>query len=119
MIFSGFEIGSAVMFPASAIEPILAAEPDNPVAAAYAAYIPMPYDRQCWDQTAVLHGVRPDAGYFDLSEPGRVTVDAGGYTRFSPDPAGTHRLLVLPEAGIDRARDAIIRLSTAFPAVAP
>ena len=34
---------------------------------AYRNYMKMPYDRQTWDLTAVLYGMRPDGGYFSLS----------------------------------------------------
>lgn len=116
MVFSGFEVGEQVMFPGSSIERVLARDPANPVAAAYAAYIPMPYDRQSWDQTAVLHGVSPEAGYFDLSPAGRVRIDETGYSRFEPQPGGLHRYLILDPARLPRVRDAIIRLGLAFTA---
>ena len=116
MIFSGFEIGVSILSPASAIEAILAVEPDNPVAAAYAAYLPMPYDRPMWDQTAVLQAVRPDAGYFDLSAPGNIGIDPKGYTDFTPCAGGPHHHLILCPEQIGRVRDSIIQLSTRFSA---
>lgn len=117
IFFSGFEIGAAVLFPAVEMEKILAVEPHHPVAAGYAAYLPMPYDRQSWDQTAVLQAIRPDAGYFELSKPGYVRIDAEGYTEFAFDQDGPHRYLSLPTEGIPRVREAIIALSIQFPPV--
>ncbi len=114
IVFSAFEIGSAILFPGAEIEGILVTEPDNPVAAGYAAYLPMPYDRQTWDQTAVLYAVRPEAGYFDLSSPGTVRVDEQGFTEFTPQPGGLHRHLILNEDQSGRVRDTIADLSTRF-----
>ena len=69
IVVSGFEIGEAMPFPASRIEHDFAYVQDHPVADAYRAYMKMPYDRPTWDLTAVLYAVRPDEGYFSLSEP--------------------------------------------------
>ena len=44
----------------------------------YKAYMKFPYDRETWDLTAVLAALRPDAGYFTPSAPGRVAVDDKG-----------------------------------------
>jgi inosine-uridine nucleoside N-ribohydrolase len=102
IVASGFEIGNALLFPAKAIEHDFAWTTDHPVADAYRNYKPMPYDRPTWDLTAALYAVRPDAGYFTLSPPGRITSDAQGRTQFHPDPTGLHHYLVLPDS--QRAR---------------
>jgi hypothetical protein len=64
------------------------------VADAYRAYQRMPYDRPTWDLTAVLYAVRPDWGYFSLSEPGAIRVDSQGATRFEPAAGGRQRYLI-------------------------
>jgi len=112
IVFSGFEIGNALLFPASAIEHDFAWTPAHPVADAYRNYMHFPYDRPSWDLTAVLYAVRPSAGYFDLSPPGRVTIDDEGRTRFAPNPAGRHRYLILREPQRARALEALILLAT-------
>jgi len=112
IIFSGFEIGAALLFPAKAVEHDFAWAANHPVSDAYRAYKKMPYDRPTWDLTAVLYGVRPDSGYFNLSPPGRVTVDDTGRTHFAEAAGGRHRYLMLTEAQRARVLEALILLST-------
>jgi inosine-uridine nucleoside N-ribohydrolase len=112
MVVSGFEIGQALLFPAAAIERDFAWASDHPVAEAYRNYQKMPYDRPTWDLTAVLYGVRPDAGYFGLSPRGRITSDEKGVTQFQADAAGRHRYLVLSEAQRARVLESLILLSS-------
>ncbi|TSA34250.1 MAG: nucleoside hydrolase [Verrucomicrobiaceae bacterium] len=95
--FSGFEVGASILFPGDFIEKALEENPCDPVASAYASFLPMPYDRPSWDQSVVLHAVRPDHAYFDVSEPGRVNVAPDGRTSFIPDGHGRHRYLILRE----------------------
>jgi inosine-uridine nucleoside N-ribohydrolase len=80
--FSGFEVGLAILYPASSIEHDFPA--GNPVAEAYRVYAKMPYDRPTWDLTAALEAVRPDRGYFTASQTGAVSVESNGATRFTP-----------------------------------
>jgi len=111
--FSGFEVGASILFPGSFIEEALMKNPRNPVASAYAAYLPMPYDRPGWDQTAVLQAVRPGCGYFDLSAPGQASVDLSGRTTFVPNPNGRHRHLILQEKDIPLIRQDMLALCSA------
>lgn len=113
--FSGFEIGIELLFPSTRIEEILAVEPSNPVASAYAAYVALPHDRPCWDQTAVLQAVRPSEHYFDLSQPGHVHIDDQGHSIFQPKTNGPHRHLIFNARSHRDALEEIIRLSTEFP----
>jgi inosine-uridine nucleoside N-ribohydrolase len=115
IVASGFEIGEALLFPAAAIEHDFAYVPDHPVAEAYRNYKRMPYDRPTWDLTAALYAVRPDANYFLLSSPGRITSDDAGRTQFQPDPAGTHRYLILDAAQRARTLEALVLLASQPP----
>lgn len=118
--FSGFEVGASILFPGAFIQKTLAENPCDPVASAYASFLPMPYDRPSWDQSVVLHAVRPDHAYFDVSGPGRVTVDAEGSTSFHPDCQGQHRFLILREERIPRIiRDMLVLCSGKLPAGSP
>jgi inosine-uridine nucleoside N-ribohydrolase len=112
IVFSGFEIGQALLFPAQAVEHGFSWAANHPVADAYRAYMKMPYDRPTWDLTAALYAVRPDAGYFNLSPPGRVTVDDAGRTHFAETPGGKHRYLILTETQKARTLEALILLAT-------
>ncbi len=107
IIWSGFEIGIAAPFPAISIERDFGYVKHHPVAEAYRLYEPPPHQRPTWDLTSVLYAVHPDRGYFDLSPPGRVTVEADGFTRFEPNAGGRDRYLILPPRNIERLREAL------------
>jgi hypothetical protein len=116
VVWSGFEIGAAIPYPAVSIERDYGYVPHHPLAEAYVAYAPPPHCRPTWDLTSVLHAVRPDRGFFSLSEPGRVVVDDDGGTRFEPAADGPHRhLVVSPEQAI-RAAEAFAALCSQPPA---
>jgi len=84
IVFSGYEIGRDLLYPAASIEHDFAYTRPHPIADSYRAYHAMPYDRPTWDLTAALEAVRPEHSYFGLSEPGAVRVDSNGTTRFAP-----------------------------------
>jgi inosine-uridine nucleoside N-ribohydrolase len=84
IVFSGFEIGRDLLYPAAGIEHDFAYASPHPIAESYRAYAKMPYDRPTWDLTAALEAVRPEHGYFGRSEPGAVLVESNGATRFAP-----------------------------------
>jgi inosine-uridine nucleoside N-ribohydrolase len=115
IVASGFEIGEALLFPGASIEHDFGYVSDHPVAEAYRNYKRMPYDRPTWDLTAVLYAVRPERGYFSLSPPGKISVDAAGLTQFAADPAGRHRYLILTEAQRARTLEALILLASEPP----
>ena len=71
-----------------------------------------PYDRETWDLTSVLFAVRPDGGYFDLSAPGNVLVDAKGFTKHVPAAGGRHRYLMVNELQRARILEAMIWLAS-------
>lgn len=112
VVTSGFEIGQALLFPARAVERDFQWAAQHPVADAYRNYMKMPYDRPTWDLTAVLYALRPDGGYFDVSPPGRITVDDQGQTHFAESPDGDRRYLILREAQKARTLEALILLAT-------
>jgi inosine-uridine nucleoside N-ribohydrolase len=112
VVFSGFEIGHALLFPARSIEHDFSWVSDHPVVDAYCNYMHMPYDRPSWDLTAALYAVRPDAGYFALSPAGTVRVDDKGNTLFTASSDGKHRYLMLNEAAKSRTLEALILLAS-------
>lgn len=101
-VWSGFEVGRTIKFPARSIEHDFGWAPKHPVVDGYKHYMKFPYDRETWDLTSVLYAVRPEAGYFTLSEPGRVAVDEKGFTAFTADAKGRHRYLKVDD--VQRAR---------------
>ena len=84
IVFSGYEIGRDLLYPAASIEHDFSYARPHPIAESYRAYHQMPYDRPTWDLTAALEAVRPEHGYFGRSEPGAVVVESNGATRFVP-----------------------------------
>ncbi|HJT76109.1 MAG TPA: nucleoside hydrolase [Gemmataceae bacterium] len=118
IVWSGFEIGLAVPYPATSIEHDFGYVRHHPIADAYRLYEKMPYDRPSWDLTAVLYGLLPDRGYFDLSPPGRVTVDEDGATRFEKQEGGPHRYLILRPEQRGRVKEALVQLASQPPCAA-
>jgi purine nucleosidase len=114
IVFSGFEVGKGILYPATSIQHDFAYVPHHPVADAYRAYMPMPYDRQTWDLTAVLYAVRPK-GTFGLSAKGRVTVDDKGVTTFAEDPNGLHQYLTATPEQSRQALAQMIELASRAP----
>ncbi|MEM9701303.1 MAG: nucleoside hydrolase [Planctomycetota bacterium] len=103
IVWSGFEIGWALRYPAASILNDYRYVDAHPLPESYQIFIPTPHERPTWDLTAVLLAVRPDRGYLRLSEPGAVRVGEDGRTRFTPQPDGSHRI-VLPVTDEERAR---------------
>jgi len=112
IVWSGFEIGISVPYPAVSIERDFSYVPHHPAAEAYCLYEPPPHERPTWDLTSALYAVRPDRGYFGLSEPGKVTVEENGFTRFTPAPGGRDRFLTLNEVQIARVKEALVELAS-------
>ena len=115
IVWSGFEIGIALPYPASSIERDYGYVAHHPVAEAYIRHEPPPHNRPTWDLTSVLHAVHDDRGYFNLSSPGTVTVEPDGFTRFDASPDGKHRYLVLTPDQKPRVLEALVQLSSQPP----
>jgi hypothetical protein len=115
MVFSGFEIGIALPYPATSIERDFGYVPHHPLAMAYIRYIPPPHNRPTWDLTSVLYAVQADRGYFDISPPGRVTVDGDGSTHFQESEHGSHRYLILRPQQKPRVLEALVQLASQPP----
>jgi inosine-uridine nucleoside N-ribohydrolase len=115
MVFSGFEIGRDMKYPAASILADYSYVKYHPVAVGYGLYMKMPYDRETWDLTAVLHAVRPSDGYFSESQPGRVQIDERGVSRFEFEENGPHRILYTQGAQRERALEAMVWLASEPP----
>ena len=115
IVYSGFEIGIAIPYPAASIEEDYGYVEHHPLAEAYQLYMPTPHERPTWDLTSVLWAVRPNRGYFDVSAPGRATVSDEGRTTFEEAPDGNHRYLIVDDAQIVRVREALAQLSSQPP----
>jgi len=119
MIYSGFEIGLAIPYPAESIQRDYRYVEHHPLAEAYCLFMPPPHNRPTWDLTSVLQAVRPDRGYFSLSGPGRVVVNAEGATEFVKEAGGPHRYLIANREQQIRVREALVELSSQPPTTCP
>ena len=103
IVAAGYEIGVELKFPGASITKDFAWSTAHPVADAYRAYKPMPYDAPSWAMAAMLYAVRPKENYFKLSDPGTIIVSDYGRTSFavsegqaqipSLDPAQKERII--------------------------
>jgi hypothetical protein len=112
-IWSGYEIGLALPYPAASIERDYRSVPHHPLAEAYVLFQPPPHDRPTWDLTSVMAVVRPDRGYFGLSPPGRVTIDADGLATFVAAAHGRDRHLTVTREQAVRGIEAFVNLCSA------
>lgn len=98
IIFSGFEIGSAILTGKKLAE---SGKTDSPIAETFRMCLVQdnPEGRESWDETAVLTAVRGASKYFDLVY-GRMTVYDDGSNSWTDDPEGNHAYLVfkMPKA---------------------
>jgi inosine-uridine nucleoside N-ribohydrolase len=115
IVFSGFEIGLLATFPYRSIENGFAWATTHPIVDAYKLYVGKPEDHPNWDSTAVLYAIRPDQGYFELSQMGNVSLGEKQTTVFTPDPAGKCRYLILRAEQVERVKTTIADLVTEPP----
>ena len=115
VVLCGHEVGEALPYPASSVEHDFAWTPDHPVADAYRAYLPMPYDAPSWDMAAALYAVHPEANFFQLSDPGTIQVGDDGRTSFAPGAAGRHRRLIVDPAKKEQIVKAYVEIASAKP----
>jgi purine nucleosidase len=115
MVYSGFEIGIALPYPAVSIERDYGYVTHHPLAEAYIRRNPPPHNRPTWDLTSVLYAVLGDRGYFDVSRRGRVTVEPDGFTRFDESSQGNHSYLILRPEQKPRVLEALVQLSSQPP----
>lgn len=115
VVWSGFEVGRTIKYPASSIVRDFGPPGAHPVADAYRVYLKMPYDRETWDLTAAFYAVRPDDGYFTASPEGTVSVDDRGMTKFTPQAGGRQRILSVDATQRARILEAFLWLCTQPP----
>jgi len=115
VVFSGWEIGHAIQYPAESVLEDFGCVKHHPIAEAYDLYRGRKNPQPTYDLTSVLYAVRPDRGYFDLSPPGRVTVEDDGFVRFQPEANGPHRYLIATPEQVVRVQEALVMLTSQPP----
>jgi hypothetical protein len=117
IVASGLEVGLSILYPAKSIENHFNYVENHPVTEAYRNYNKMPYDRPTWDLTSVLYAVRPEDGYFNLSEKGKIVVKEDRKTYLEKDPQGQHQYMIVNEEQRKRILEALMYLSSQPPAL--
>ena len=115
IVFSGFEVGMAIPYPVTSVRRDFEYVRYHPVKEAYHLYAGLDKDQPTWDLNSVLYVVRPDSGYYTLSEPGTVTMTENGITNFKQDPHGKHYYQVVNEKQSIAIQEALIMLSSEPP----
>lgn len=115
IVYSGFEIGIAVPYPAESILKDYQYVEHHPLSESYILYEPPPHNRPTWDLTSVLYAVYPDRGYFGVSPSGIVDFTDDGKTKFEAASAGKHHYLTLTDAQKIRVIEALVQLSSQPP----
>lgn len=119
IVWSGYEIGESLPFSHTSIARDLNYRPHHIVKEAYLHHSGPEHDHPCWDESSVLYAVFPERGFFDLSPPGRVSVDDDGFTRFTPAKNGQggqrDRFLKVTPVQQARALEAITQLTVQPP----
>jgi purine nucleosidase len=115
MVYSGFEIGIALPYPAESIQEDYGYVLHHPLAEAYIRRHPPPHNRPTWDLTSVLYAISPDRRYFDVSPYGTVTIEHSGRTKFHESASGRHRYLILRPEQQARVLEALVQLSSQPP----
>jgi purine nucleosidase len=101
IVICGSDVGEALSFPGASVDTAFGWAPLHPVADAYRAFKPMPYDAPLHDLAALHYAVQPDSGFFTLVEKG-----------------SSNRLSVVAEKTHD-ARAALTEVASARPVAPP
>jgi purine nucleosidase len=112
MVVSGYEVGSAVLYPAESIEKDFGEVDENPLTVAYTHYAGMPFCRPTWDLSSTYDAVMSDRSIYGISEPGCIKVDDQGITSFTPDRNGHHYYLTVSPERVNAAQNALVEAVT-------
>lgn len=115
LVSVGKEIGDALPFPGASIDKDFGWAPNHPVADAYRAFKPMPYDTPARAAAAALYAVRPQSEFFKTSDAGTIRVLDDGRTQVMPSADGKHRSLMLDPADKDQVIQTLVQLASAKP----
>ena len=109
VIVNSFETGCDIFMTSQSIEEDCNYVPNHPVKIAYNFYC-RGQERPTWDLNTVLQIARPNRNYFTFSEPGTVTVQDNGTTRFEAGPEGNVRLMTATPEQKKRIQEAYLWL---------
>ena len=119
IVACGAEKDGLISYPATSIEKDFAWSPAHPVVDAYEAGGTMPFDAPVWAMNSSLYAVRPQEGYFKVSDPGTIAVLDDGHTRFTPSANGKHRYLIFDPSQKERIVKTYTEIASAKPVERP
>ena len=105
-----------ISFPGQCIDKNFSYVPVHPIAEAYRAYKPMPYDAPALALAAMLYAVRSADGYFSTKS-GTVSLGSDGRTSFSESAGGKHTYLAAVPAKHDEIIEKFVAMVSAEPVV--
>lgn len=111
LVFAPFELGIQVCYPATSIENDFTWAEHHPMVEAYKSYLPMPYDRPCWDPAALVYAVEGDK-WFGVSASGTISISDGGTTTFEEGEDGQHTYLTVSPEQATALTDHIVEIVT-------
>ncbi len=109
IVFAPFELGVKVCYPATSIEHDFNWTDRHPLIESYKSYLPMPYDRPCWDPAALIYAVEGDC-WFNISNPGTITITDSGMSVFEESCGGKHRYISVSDTQANALREHIVNL---------
>ena len=115
MVFSGHEIGRLIQFLGISMKEDYRYVKYHPLPDAYHFYRGLDNSQPTYDLTSVLYAVRPNRGYFTLSQRGTVTVQDDGQTTFTASETGKHRFMIVSPEQIAVVREAFVLLCSEPP----
>ncbi len=108
---SGFEVGERIFITGDMVKNDYEYVKYHPLKEAFKYYRGTLDANQCtWDLTTILFAARQDQGFFTLSEPGKITVDAEGYTSFAASADGNARFFIVDDGQCARVQEAFKQL---------
>ena len=112
IVLAGRDVGTALPVSGATVDAMFGWAAEHPVAQAYRAFQPMPYDAPSHDIAAVHHAVYPSSGFFTAAEVSSASIGGGAV---AVKPGAVTRLVVNPETR-DEAMAALLEISAAKPA---
>jgi purine nucleosidase len=119
IFYCGREVGEAFPFPGSAVDQAFGWTSAHPIADAYRAFKPMPYDTPTYDLVAMHYAAHPVSGFFQASQPGTLTVSEAGTMTFMPGSGGTVRRIDADASRHQVILEALVELVSTKPPPPP
>jgi hypothetical protein len=115
VIWTGYETGIAVPYPAHSIEADFTRWSRHLLREAYILYQPWPHNRSTWDLISVLAVVYGQRDYFGLSKPGAITIADDGFTGFQTADGENDQFVKISTEQAVRLKELMVNLVTQPP----